>query len=129
VRGPTVLTSCQLVDGGPAVIAFLTPSGGDCTKQLDLMQRVRARFPKIRFAAISVRGDRNDLRSDIRKHGWRFPVGYDKDGAVANLYGVAVCPTVVFSLPGGTSMRSTVGLLDQQKLTATLQELQRRSGT
>jgi AhpC/TSA family len=128
VRGPNILNSCQLVAGAPAVLAFLTTSGGDCTKQLDLMQRVRARYPGIRFAAVAIKGDRGKVRSTIRSHGWRFPVGYDKDGAVANLYDVAVCPTVVFAHPGGKALRSTVGLLDSAKLTATLDELQGSSG-
>jgi hypothetical protein len=51
------------------------------------------------------------------------PVGYDRDGAVANLYDVAVCPTVTFAYPGGTALRTTLGLLDTPKLDATLREL------
>jgi hypothetical protein len=72
---------------------------------------------------VASRGSRSDLRSDIRRHGWRFPVGYDRDGAVANLYDVAVCPTVTFAYPGGTALRTTLGLLDTPKLDATLREL------
>ena len=30
-------------------------------------------------------------------HGWRMPVGYDHDGAVSNLYAVAICPTITFA--------------------------------
>jgi hypothetical protein len=123
VRGPRVLNECQLVAGAPSAIAFLATRGGDCTKQLDLIERARARFPQVRFAAVAIRGNRNDLRSDIRRHGWQFPVGYDHDGAVANLYDVAVCPTVTFAYPGGTALRTTLGLLDAPKLDATLREL------
>ena len=123
VRGPRVLNECQVVSGAPSAIAFLATRGGDCTKQLDVIERVRARFPQVRFAAVAIRGSRNDLRSDIRKHKWGFPVGYDADGAVANLYDVAVCPTVTFAYPGGTALRTTLGLLNEQKLEATLREL------
>jgi len=123
VRGPRVLNECQVVSGAPSAIAFLATRGGDCTKQLDVIERVRARFPQVRFAAVAIRGSRNDLRSDIRKHKWGFPVGYDADGAVANLYDVAVCPTVTFAYPGGTALRTTLGLLNEQKLAATLREL------
>jgi hypothetical protein len=123
VRGPRILNQCQLVTGAPSAIAFLATRGGDCTKQLDVIQSVRARYPQVRFAAVAIRGNRNDLRADIRKHGWRFPVGYDADGAVANLYDVAVCPTVTFAYPGGKALRTTLGLLDAQQLEATLREL------
>ena len=123
VRGPRVLNECQLVAGAPSAIAFLATRGADCTKQLDVIERARARFPQVRFAAVAIRGSRSDLRSDIRRHGWQFPVGYDRDGAVANLYDVAVCPTVTFAYPGGTALRTTLGLLDTPKLDATLREL------
>jgi hypothetical protein len=123
VRGPNVLNECQLVAGAPSAIAFLATRGGDCTKQLDLMERARTRFPDVRIAAVAIRGSRDDLRRDIRSHGWRFPVGYDHDGAVANLYGVAVCPTITFAYPGGRAYRTTLGLLNGPKLDATLREL------
>ena len=123
VRGPKVLNECQLVAGAPSVLAFLATQGGDCTKQLDLLERVRSRYPGVRVAAVAIKGNRSTLRADIRKHGWGFPVGYDRDGAVANLYGVAVCPTTTFAYPGGKAMHTALGLLDSEKLNATLSEL------
>ena len=64
-----------------------------CRRQLD-RARARARAaspasssPRWRSAATAATCARS-----IRDHGWRFPVGYDRDGEVANLYGVAVCP-------------------------------------
>src|SRR5947207_1809292 len=78
--------------------------GSECRRELDVMQRLRPRFPGVRFAAVAVRGDRGALRTLIRRRGWTFPIGYDRDGAVANLYGVAVCPTIVFAYPGRRTM-------------------------
>jgi hypothetical protein len=123
VRGPRVLNSCQLAAGAPSAIVFLVTRGGDCTKQLDVIERVRRRYPQVRFAGVAIRGSRSDLRADIRSHGWRFPVGFDRDGAVANVYGVAVCPTITFAYPGGTALRTRLGLLNDTKLQATLREL------
>ena len=123
VRGPNVLNECQLVAGAPSVLAFLATGGGDCTKQLDLLERARSRYPGVRVAAVAIKGNRKTLRADIRKHGWGFPVGYDRDGAVANLYGVAVCPTTTFAYPGGKAMTTSLGLLNAEKLNATLAEL------
>jgi peroxiredoxin len=107
VRGPKVLNSCQLVERGPLVLAFLATRGGDCTDTLDDLQRVHERYPKLQVAAVAIRGDRGDVRRLIAEHGWTYPVGYDHDGVLAGLYGVAVCPHVAFVYPGGT-VRGTV---------------------
>ena len=42
----------------------------------------------------------------------QFPVAYDHDGAVANEYGVVVCPTITFVKQGGKVAGSTVGPQD-----------------
>ena len=118
VRGPQILNSCQLAERGPVVLAFAGTRGAQCERQLDRIEQVR-RLPEsrgVQFAAVAIRGDRGGLRDDIRKRGWRFPVGYDHDGLVANLYGVSVCPTITFAYPGGRAMRTTLGLLDVASL-------------
>lgn len=107
VRGPDVLNSCQLLERGPLVLAFLATRGGDCTGTLDDLQRTHERYPNLQVAAVAIRGDRGDLRRTIDEHGWTFPVGYDHDGVLAGLYGVAVCPHVAFVYPDGI-VRGTV---------------------
>ncbi|HZV73246.1 MAG TPA: TlpA disulfide reductase family protein [Conexibacter sp.] len=109
VTDPRALNSCTLVRRGPLVLAFFTDSSGRCVDALDAMQRVARRHPRVGFAAVAIRGDRGDLRALVQRQGWRFPVGQDRDGAVANLYGVAICPTVVFAYRGGTVMRTALG--------------------
>ena len=91
------------------------------------MQRLRPRFPGVRFAAVAVRGDRGALRTLIRRRGWTFPIGYDRDGAVANLYGVAVCPTIVFAYPGRRTMLTDFGYLGDGKLAARVRQLEAAS--
>jgi hypothetical protein len=109
VTDPRALNSCTLARRGPVVLAFLTESSGRCVAELDAMRAVAPHFPQVGFAAVAVRGDRGDLRKLVRRHGWRFPVAQDRDGAVANLYGVAVCPTVVFAYRGGRVMTTALG--------------------
>ena len=118
VRGAQILNLCELVERGPLVLAFLGTRGGQCERQLDLVERVRRRPASrgVRFAAVAIRGDRSRLRADIRRHGWRFPVGYDRDGLVANIYGVSVCPTITLAYPGGIAMRTTLGLVSEPAL-------------
>ena len=123
VRGPDVVNSCQLVERGPLVLAFLATRGGDCTDTLDDLQRVHERHPQLQIAAIAIRGDRGDLRRLIAEHGWTFPVGYDHDGVLAGLYGVAVCPHLAFVYPDGTVRGTVLGREPAAELDARVRRL------
>jgi hypothetical protein len=128
VRGPGILNSCQLAERGPFVLAFIATRGTKCTRQLDVLERARAAHPGVQIAAVAIRGDRGDLRALVRSHGWRFPVAYDHDGILANLLGVAVCPLIVYALPGGIVRESTVGEVDSRGLDRRLDALERAHG-
>jgi len=92
---PDVLTVCP--DGHPLVLGFYFTRGSDCAGSFDAMEKLQARYPKLRFAGVIVRGDRDEARKTVREHGWTFDVAYDRDGAVANVYGVPGCPQVVLA--------------------------------
>lgn len=131
LRGPGILTSCELVRGTPAAIAFLAQGRGRCEEQLDVLARAARATPEVRIAAIALRGDREALRTTVRERGWDFPVAYDHDAILANLYGVAVCPQITFVLPGGDVQGTTVGEQDIAQLRARLRDLvaaSRRAG-
>jgi hypothetical protein len=123
VRGPGVLNGCALREAGPVVLAFFAIRSRDCIAQLDAMQRVRARLPGVQLAAIAIRGDRGDLRQLVARHGWRFPVGYDRDGALSNAYHVQVCPQLTFARRGGRVVETTFGALAPAALVAKAGEL------
>jgi hypothetical protein len=125
VRGPGILNSCELAERGPFVLVIMATRGAKCIRQLDVLERARARHPDLQFAAVAIRGDRGDLRALVRRHGWRFPVAYDHDGILANLLGVAVCPTMTYALPGGVVRDSTVGEVDAAELDRRLADLER----
>lgn len=109
VTDPRALNSCTLTRRGPVVLAFFTDGSDRCVAALDSMQRIAPRHPDVGFAGVAIRGDRDDARETVRKRGWRFPVAQDRDGAVANVYGVAICPTVVLAYRGGVVMRTALG--------------------
>lgn len=109
VTDPRALNSCALARRGPVVLAFFTQDAGRCVATLDSLSAVAVRHPQVGVAAVAVRGDRGSLRALVRKRGWRFPVAQDRDGAVANLYGVAICPTVVLARRGGVVLRTALG--------------------
>jgi hypothetical protein len=110
VRGPRVLNSCQLAERGPVVLTFLATRSQKCIDEVDRVDALRPRFPDVQFAAVAIRGSRDDLRRIVRRHGWRLPVGYDRDGAVSNAYAIAVCPTITFARAGGKVAATTLGV-------------------
>lgn len=109
VRGAGILNSCDLMRGHPVALAFFTPGQGRCVAALRQVDRARARHPGIRVAAIALGGDRDRVRREIGALGLRFPVAYDRDSVLANLYGVAVCPLVTFVERGGRVAGTAVG--------------------
>jgi hypothetical protein len=125
VRGPDVLNVCQLYERGPVALAFLGTRGARCVRALDRLERARGAAPRVRVAAIAIRGDRDDLRESIRRRGWRFPVGYDRDGVLARLYGVAVCPQLTLADRGGRVRKTLIGDLSEDRLRRELRALAR----
>ncbi|HEY3828689.1 MAG TPA: redoxin domain-containing protein [Solirubrobacteraceae bacterium] len=100
VRGTQILNACQLYEGGPLVLAIFVYGSG-CQQILDDFQKLMPAFPGVRFAAVSIKGDRLELRKLVHRQGLSFPVGIDEEGTLAALYKVASCPQVTFAYPGG----------------------------
>lgn len=123
VRGPDVLNSCQLAERGPVVLAFFITRSERCLDQVDVLDRLRARFPRVGFAAVAIRGSRGDVRADVRGRGWGLPVGWDDDGAVANAYGISVCPTITLARRGGAVDRTIVGEQSEATLATAIRAL------
>ena len=126
VRGPKVLNSCQLAERGPSVIGFLVGPSQRCIDQIDQLDRLRTRFPDVQFAAVAIKGDHADVNRIIRRHGWKLPVGYDRDGAIANAFAIAVCPTVIFARSGGEVGAKTIGSATDRELIADIREVRAR---
>jgi hypothetical protein len=89
---------------------------------------MRDEFPQVEFAAVVSGNDRDEVEQIVDRRRWTLPVAVDRDGAVVNLYGIGVCPTTVFSTPGGTVRRVELGNLTEEELRADVRALVRRSG-
>jgi hypothetical protein len=122
VHGPEVMNSCELTRK-PLVLAFLVAPSQKCIDQIDVLDRLRARFPDVQFAAVAIRGDHADLNGIIRRHGWKLPVGYDHDGAIANTFAVAICPTITFARRGGEVADTTLGTASEQEIVADIRSI------
>lgn len=116
VTGAGVLNLCRLYASRPAVLIFTATRGSQCIRELDVVQRLQAQVRGVAFAAVAIRGSRADLRRLTRNHGWTFPVAYDHDGVLANLYGIAVCPQLTFIGRDGRVKDTAVGLVQPGEL-------------
>jgi hypothetical protein len=123
VRGAKILNVCELYERGPVVLAFFAEPSQRCDDEVGALDRIRSRFADVQFAAVAIRGDRAKLQERIRAHGWRLPVGWDRDGAVANAYAVAVCPVVTLARRGGTVVKTLLGSQTEAQLEAAVAAL------
>ena len=127
VRGPRYFNVCQLGAASPLVLAFVATKERSCADQLDSFERVRSAFPGVTFAAVAAKTDRGGLRRLIRRRGWGFPIGYDRDGGAFTVYGVVDCPTVTFAYPGRITMQTTLKRLGDGQLRTIVARLVERS--
>jgi peroxiredoxin len=106
------LNICLLVEQAPLVLSFFVTSQGACERQVDAMQAVSRQFPttEVQFAAVAVRSTRHAAAAAVRAHHWTIPVAYDRDGAVGDVYGVEVCPTVELAQRGGLVTNRLIGV-------------------
>jgi hypothetical protein len=114
---------CDLF-GKPLVISFWFSDGGGCVAQQDVVQQVLRRYRgRVGFLSLDIRDGRDTLRGLIRQRGWTMPVGYDRDGAVAALYGIGGCPTFAYVYPGGTLQDASIGDLTAAQLSGRVDRL------
>jgi hypothetical protein len=109
IHVPNTFNSCDAAKQGPLALAFMVTVNKGCINEVDQLQKLAPRFPNVQFAAVAIRGDHSDLNDIIRRHHWTLPVAYDHDGAVANAFAVAICPTITFAYKGGKVEHTSLG--------------------
>jgi hypothetical protein len=70
---------------------------------LDQFARVRSQVPGVQLVAVGSAGERRLLTG----RRWAFPVGWDRDRAIASVYGLAGCPQLTFARRGGQVLETT----------------------
>jgi hypothetical protein len=127
VDTPGAIRVCGLF-GRPSVISFWFSRGGDCVDQQDVVSQIFSRYRgRVGFLSLDIRDSRDTVRDLLRTRGWKMPVGYDRDGAVAGLYRVGGCPTFAYVYPGGTLESASIGKLDVEGLSDRIERLLRAS--
>lgn len=126
ISTPGAIRVCDLFDR-PLVISFwFSRGGGTCSEQQSVVDRVYRRYRgQVSFLSLDIRDDRSTVRDLIERNGWKVPVGYDRDGAVAGLYRVGICPTFAYVYPGGTLQEASIGALTAPQLETRVDDLLR----
>ena len=124
VDGADVIRICDYFDR-PLVMSFwFTKGGSQCIDQQDVFDDVALRYAgRVGALSINVRDDRDDVRGLIEEHGWKVPVGYDRDGAVSNVYRVGGCPTFIYVRKGGVMKNASIGKTSAEELNAQIRSL------
>jgi hypothetical protein len=55
----------------------------------------------VQFVAVAASSSKASAAKEVRSHHWTIPVAYDRDGALAQVYGVELCPMLELAEPGG----------------------------
>jgi hypothetical protein len=106
---PEVLRVCDYFDR-PLAISFWFTGGADCLVEQDAFDAAARRFAgRMNFLSINVRDEIDEVRQIVAERGWEVPVGWDRDGAVSNIYRVGVCPTLALAYPGGVLESAEIG--------------------
>jgi len=116
VRGPTILNVCQINERGPLVLGLIASRAASCTSVFDRLATIARGRPGLQVAAIVIGGSLSDAREVIRERGWRHPVGWDRDGALAALYGVAACPYFTVARADGRVQGTLTGPFSSEEL-------------
>ena len=95
----------------PLVLAFFVTDSSACKRAVDALQALSGQFPagQVQFAAVAVGENHAAAKAAVRAHGWTIPVAYDRDGSVAALYGVQVCPLLELARHGGVVSDVLIG--------------------
>jgi len=109
VRGPTVLNVCELAERGPLVLGFAASRGASCLDAFDRLTSLARRHPGLQVALVAIGGGLEELRASVRVRSWGFSVGWDRDGILAGVYGVAACPYVTVARWRGRVQGTLVG--------------------
>jgi len=100
---------CDFFDR-PLAISFWFTSPRACVGTQDPIYDLAERFgERVNFLSVAIRGGRPDVERIVTEHAWDVPVGWDRDGAVSNVYRVGVCPTVGIARPGGIFEEVLIG--------------------
>jgi hypothetical protein len=118
----SALNGCDLRKR-PSVIVFAGTRGANCLPGFDRIERVRKSFPQVSFAGILIKMGLDSAAKTVRKGHWGFPIAFDRDGQLTNVFGLGVCPATVFARTGGRVAATRLGKLTDAQLRAQIRRI------
>lgn len=122
VHVASALNGCDL-RRKPSVIVFAGTRGANCLPGFDRIERVREAFPQVNFAGILIKMDLEKAASTVKRGRWGFPVAFDRDGQLTNVYGLGVCPATVFARKGGRVVETKLGKVSDAQMRAEIRRI------
>ncbi len=95
----------------PLVLGLFVTGSRACTREVDTIQAVAGEFSGsgVQFAAVAVGASQAQTAALVRARHWSIPIAFDRDGAIASLYGVSVCPMVELARGDGVVAQRLIG--------------------
>jgi hypothetical protein len=118
----SALNGCDL-RRRPSVLVFAGTRGANCLPGFDRIERVRKSFPQVNFAGILIKMDLENAAKTVRKGHWDFPIAFDRDGQLTNVFGIGVCPATVFAREGGRVAGTRLGSITDAQLRAQIRRI------
>jgi hypothetical protein len=127
IRVKDAIRICDFYDRPLVMIAWFKRGCGSCRPQLDTVERVRKRFPRVHFLGLDIKDSLGNAGKEVREHGWGFPMALDRNGDASRLFAIVGGPTLFFAYPGGVLQRMVRGRLDDRELVEHVEALVKAS--
>jgi peroxiredoxin len=127
VRVGDAIRVCDYFDRPLVLVAWFKRGCDSCRPQLDTVEHVRKRFPRVHFLGLDIKDSLENAGREVREHGWGFPMALDRNGDVSRIYAITGGPTLFFAYPGGVLEQVVRGELDEPALVDHVKALVKRS--
>lgn len=109
-------------DGRPVVMNFWASWCLPCREEMPAFDAVAARRPDVYFLGVAVQDTETEARAFAEEIGVGYPLGFDSDGTISDLYPILGLPTTSFITSDRTEAASWSGILDEAKLESLIAE-------
>jgi len=109
---PTPTITLSALRGQPVVLSFWTTWCPYCRQQTAVLVDAANQYPAIRFLGIDVKEGEAAVQAYVNQEAIPYPILLDKEGAIAESYGVTGFPTTYFLDADGLIVARQLGALN-----------------
>lgn len=116
VQGKDILNGCVLRNRGRVLVGFFVGDGKSCLREIGVLQAFAVSQRIVLPVVVVSKTDRKRTQLFVKKNRWSLLIGYDRDGALANRFRVAVCPQITYIGHDGNVQGTFFGRMNLTKL-------------